>query len=340
MRDVAERAGVSKMTVSLALRGNGRLPKATIERIRNIATEMGYVPDPVLQALNTHKQQLKTQDRGEVIGLLVDGPEREPWKRHKFMDNYLTGMHDGAEQLGYRVEPFWFGDTPGKRMEQMLLARGIRAVVLAPEPVNRLERLPMQLDWQRFSVLRVGRTHTEVRVPTVTPDHFGAMQMVLEQLHQLGYRRPFLIQTEMAESRVAYRYAASIQFFQPKIFSGVRVPYFLCPSVEMNKEHIINCIKAEQPDVLISTNSSVLFFLTNAGIRVPDEIGFVSLDLQENQPHVSGVDQDLARVGRVAIEMVDLLLRTNSRGESSTDHTVVIGGKWHPGSTVRLQHQA
>jgi DNA-binding LacI/PurR family transcriptional regulator len=42
--DIALRCGVSKMTVSLALRGSDKLKPATIERIQQVAREMGYDP--------------------------------------------------------------------------------------------------------------------------------------------------------------------------------------------------------------------------------------------------------------------------------------------------------
>ena len=44
--DIARLAGVSQMTVSLALRDHPTLPPATRRRIKEIAEEIGYRPDP------------------------------------------------------------------------------------------------------------------------------------------------------------------------------------------------------------------------------------------------------------------------------------------------------
>jgi len=46
LRDIAEEAGVSRMTVSLALRDTARIPPATRQRVREIADRLGYRPDP------------------------------------------------------------------------------------------------------------------------------------------------------------------------------------------------------------------------------------------------------------------------------------------------------
>src|SRR5690606_18100520 len=51
LSDIAKQAEVHVTTVSLALRNHPRLPERTRKRIQKIAEELGYQPDPVLQAL-------------------------------------------------------------------------------------------------------------------------------------------------------------------------------------------------------------------------------------------------------------------------------------------------
>ncbi|HEX2950701.1 MAG TPA: LacI family DNA-binding transcriptional regulator, partial [Armatimonadota bacterium] len=48
MKDIADRCGVTHVTVSLALRGNPHISKETTEKILAMAKELGY--DPSLQA--------------------------------------------------------------------------------------------------------------------------------------------------------------------------------------------------------------------------------------------------------------------------------------------------
>jgi len=51
IKDVAEAAGVSISTVSRALSGKGRIPDSTRARIRSLADELGYAPDPAARSL-------------------------------------------------------------------------------------------------------------------------------------------------------------------------------------------------------------------------------------------------------------------------------------------------
>lgn len=61
LRDIAEKAGVSAMTVSRALSGSGELVRPeTAQRLRRIAAEMGYVPNLLARSL-----------RGEQMPTLV-----------------------------------------------------------------------------------------------------------------------------------------------------------------------------------------------------------------------------------------------------------------------------
>jgi DNA-binding LacI/PurR family transcriptional regulator len=47
IKDVARAADVSKAMVSHALSGEGRIPRQTRARVRRVAEELGYRPDPV-----------------------------------------------------------------------------------------------------------------------------------------------------------------------------------------------------------------------------------------------------------------------------------------------------
>ncbi len=63
IKDIAEKAGVSKAAVSFAFNNPEQLSEATLERILNVAKELGYRPHPVASNLKTR--------RTGCIGLLV-----------------------------------------------------------------------------------------------------------------------------------------------------------------------------------------------------------------------------------------------------------------------------
>jgi len=58
LKDIAERLGVSVMTVSKALRDEPDVSAGTKTRIKLLAQQMGYVPDSTAQGLRTRRTRL------------------------------------------------------------------------------------------------------------------------------------------------------------------------------------------------------------------------------------------------------------------------------------------
>lgn len=58
LKDIAQRVGVSMVTVSAALNGNGRVGSDLARKIREIAREMGYRPNAAAQILKSSPKDL------------------------------------------------------------------------------------------------------------------------------------------------------------------------------------------------------------------------------------------------------------------------------------------
>ncbi len=83
IRDIAEKAGVSKTTVSFAFNDPSKISKETYRRVMDIASDLGYVPDPVARTLTTK--------RIGAIGLLLPHPIQEALKNPYFSE-IIQGM--------------------------------------------------------------------------------------------------------------------------------------------------------------------------------------------------------------------------------------------------------
>src|ERR1051325_9261392 len=71
MQRIADAAGVSRMTVSLALRNHPRISAATRERIRQVAERLGYHPDPEVSKLMAYLRRAKPAKHARVLGLFT-----------------------------------------------------------------------------------------------------------------------------------------------------------------------------------------------------------------------------------------------------------------------------
>ncbi|HTX73871.1 MAG TPA: LacI family DNA-binding transcriptional regulator [Rectinemataceae bacterium] len=88
IRDIAERAGVSKTTVSFALNDPKRISDGTYRRVMAIVKELGYVPDPVARTLTTK--------RLGALGLLLPQPITEAF-RNPYLCEIIRGIGEVCE---------------------------------------------------------------------------------------------------------------------------------------------------------------------------------------------------------------------------------------------------
>jgi DNA-binding LacI/PurR family transcriptional regulator len=106
IKDIAERAGVSKTTVSFAFNDPRKISKATCERVMAIADELGYVPDPVARTLTTK--------RIGAIGLLLPQPMHEALK-NPYLTELLQGI--GAACLEHETSLLIVPPIKGRLLE-------------------------------------------------------------------------------------------------------------------------------------------------------------------------------------------------------------------------------
>jgi len=90
--DVARQAGVSKAAVSFAFNSPERLSADTVERIRAIAVELGYRPNPVARML--------TARQTTTVGILTPRPLGEVFG-NPFFALFAEGVSEVTEDQGY-----------------------------------------------------------------------------------------------------------------------------------------------------------------------------------------------------------------------------------------------
>ncbi|MFO7882471.1 MAG: LacI family DNA-binding transcriptional regulator [Kosmotogaceae bacterium] len=121
LKDVAEKAGTSMMTVSRAINGKPGVGKETQEKIMKIIDELGYRPHADARALRSGKTGR--------IGVVVSDI------RNPFYAELVGDLEDLAEVKGYSII---VTDT-GRKLEQEkkavadLTESGVDSIIIAPE---------------------------------------------------------------------------------------------------------------------------------------------------------------------------------------------------------------
>src|SRR5262245_59090519 len=98
LKDIAERAGVSVMTVSKALRDEPDISANTKTRIKLLAQQLGYVPDSVAQGLRNRTTKL--------LGLVISSITNPVFAR------MVLALEERCYELGYELVIAHTRNTP------------------------------------------------------------------------------------------------------------------------------------------------------------------------------------------------------------------------------------
>ena len=96
--DVAEKCGVNRATVSLALKEHPSIPLATRARVVAAARELGYAPDPMLSALAAYRGRLRPSSFHGTLGWISQRYRTYDWRSVRHFVDYFEGAQVGAKR--------------------------------------------------------------------------------------------------------------------------------------------------------------------------------------------------------------------------------------------------
>jgi len=335
-RDLARLAGVSPMTVSLALRGHPSIPLETRQRISDLAHQHHYRPDPALAALNAYRVSSSKKQFQGVIGWLTYFPTRTGWREMIQMEGYYRGACAKAEQYGYQLEDFWMAEpglTP-TRATQILLARGVRGLIVAPLPKPHSV---IHLDWRHFAVVTLGYSLAEPHLHVVMNHQSRNMKHTVHRLFQLGYRRIGLAMPSANDERVDHNYLGGYLVAQCELPPGTaRLEPLLAP--HFTSSVFRRWFGHERPDAVIASSGSayqVKEWLKADGIAVPKQVGLAVAATPFGDTTLSGMNEDVHMVGGMTVDAVVGMIHRSEQGIPVRPWSLLTEGIWFPGKTVR-----
>ena len=181
LADVAERAGVSRQTVSNALNNPDLLRADTLARVRQAIAEMGYSPNRAARNLRTRTSSL--------IGLRF-GPAQEG-TANATMDRFVHSLVEASELAGYHVLLFP-GDDDDEAVtgyDNLLRSTAVDAFVITDTYLGNPQAA--WLTRQRAPFVAFGRPwhdHT-ARHPWVDVDGAAGTRLATEHLLAQGHTR-------------------------------------------------------------------------------------------------------------------------------------------------------
>jgi LacI family transcriptional regulator len=328
--DIAREAKVSKSTVSLALRGSPLTALATRERIQSIAREMGYRPSMIFSIMGSgNRRREHAVDRVGVaylhdvgVGSAMD-------------ENNLALLTEQAADYGLFVEGFNLSSIRSRReFTRMLYHRGFCGVIIGIVEVP--DSIIYRLDLSNFSVVCQGGHFHEERYHRVREDFFGGIRMAWDRLRAAGYVRIGIAPCRHPQHYLDddQRLGAALACLEesPK---KRRIPPFV--GLHQDGQGFVEWVRRWRPEAVIGFNSFHYRLMIEAGMRIPEEIGYAQMIVEPGSEStaISGIVSTREPSCRSTLSLLDQLIRNRIRGLPEYPTTVQIESQWHPGTTDR-----
>jgi DNA-binding LacI/PurR family transcriptional regulator len=297
-QDVADKAGVSRTTVSFVLNNTpgANIPEETRERVLAAARELNYVPDAAARSLASR--------RARTIGLILCQSHDRVFA-DAFLPEVLRGLGQITRENNVRllVEPVEDVTQPDAYLN-LVRAKQIDGIILSGPRSD--DRQLLQLVTEGFPVVLQGRLPKLV-IPFVDVDNVGGAWCAVRHLLNLGYQRVACITnapreyTASADRLRGYRKALK-EAGMPHDETLVRYGNFDEKSGYQAMNELLAL--ADPPDAVFIASDLVAFgamaAIKNHALRIPEDIALVGFD---DVPLASFVDPPLTTVHLPAADL-------------------------------------
>lgn len=291
--DVADRAGVSHMTVSRVLNGHPNIRESTRKKVMDAIDAMNYTRSSIARALATN--------RSMRIGALVDNPGQFG------PDSTLRAIEAAAREHGYAVSAFSVGDSEDRQVDagvMDLVTQGIDGLCVIAPRASSLDVLRQHANGLPTLVVK---EQPDPEMHTAAVDQRAGATAAVRHLIDLGHRSILHVAGPQdwfdAKARAESWRACMVEADLP-----VREPVTGDWSSDSGYE-IGKILQLEEATAVFVANDQMALGLIHGfserGIRVPEDVSVVGFDdlpdARHYLPPLTTVRQDFVTLGRRVI---------------------------------------
>lgn len=309
LKDIAERASVSVMTVSKVLRDAKDISAETKLRVRKLAEEMGYVPDALAQSMRSGTTKL--------MGLIIPSVANPVFAR------VILAIEEKAHEAGYDLLIAHSLNNPEREEAAIrrMLARRVDGLFIAPA-YRFVSKSPAWEELRKRAIPTVvlgqpaefckGFAHVET-------DDFFASQIATRHLLELGHKKIAFLKGPQASPVAQERFDGYVKAMREEglepddhwIFSaGQTIEEGSTAALQiMNERPEITALIAFNDLVAIGAASTLL----QQGVKIPEDlsvVGFGNILISEYfRVPLTTIRQPKLRLGITAFSQLVRIMR-------------------------------
>ena len=310
LKDVAARCGYSTAAVSKALNGRSDINKNTARQIREVARDMGYIPNTAARTLITNSSM--------SIGLLFYLEETTIWE-HEYFASIAASVQEVMEREGFDIAPVNIArkSVVGSCADYCRHRNYDGALVMSVDS-NARELTDFVASSQSLPMVMIDAWLPE-RSAVISDNYTGARDLIY-YAYLRGHRRIAFICGE-EDSLVTQARLKGVQEACRDLSLTLPAEYLLTGgyrSPEKTAEAFSRLMSLPQPPtcVLCPDDYAALGAYNQAqrmGLSIPEDISLMGYDgiplTRIISPRLTTLRQDSGGIGRLAAQMLLELIR-------------------------------
>jgi DNA-binding LacI/PurR family transcriptional regulator len=300
--DIAEELGISKSTVSRALRGHTDIHAGTRQMVLDLAQQLEYQPNPLANAL--------LKSKTNTVGIIV------PEFRHYFFPATIIGAQEVLSAAGYNVmicqsdESY---ETEVANVKALMSSRVDGLLVSLSSQTNNFDHF-RAVQRRDVPLVFFNRVCPELDTPQVVVEDYAGAFAAVEHLIEQGYRRiahltgPSTLQVSHLRLQ-GYLDALQKHGLVPE--NELIIHYDLTPEkARIYANYLLSL--PQPPDAIFALNDptaiEIMLVAKARGVKIPQELGVVGFSNDPMsaiiEPPLTTVAQPVHEIGRQAAQLL------------------------------------
>ncbi|MEH0153403.1 LacI family DNA-binding transcriptional regulator [Limibacter armeniacum] len=297
--DLAIRLGISKSTVSRALKDHPDVNMATRAKVKALAEELNYQPNLLASGLASKKSY--------IIGVIV--PEIS---QQHFFAKVLEGIQHEAKEQGYSVMICQSDECFEEEVNQAQILRNNRAagVLISLSRETQSFKHIENLKNSGVPVVLFDRTVSELPVSQVVVDDYKGAFELTHYLLEKGYRDIAYLSGPMSLEISRHRYEGYLQALRDYDINTADSRVYECLKLSSDVKEAVRkmLLEPKHPEAIMCVHDymavEVVRYLKERNIQVPQDIavtGFAGDPVTDIiTPTITTMKQPAYEMGRAA----------------------------------------
>lgn len=306
IKDVAKKAGVSIAAVSYALNDKAGVNDTTKARVKQIAEELGYVPNSLAQGLLSKKTN--------IIGVVI------PDISSGYSANFVKYLGVYARNSGYFILLGTLSDSPESEIDifDKLIAKNVDGFIITPGSYDEIvyKEITKKLNKRNIPFVFAGLSFPGIKSNYVIPDLEEGEYQITKYLLERDFRDLVFVGWKRGEYFSDIRYNGFVRAYQEFGLIHDESRYIECRNVndfndgyQVVKDFLEN---NKLPEVFVCLNDAIAYGvikgLKEQQLRVPEDVSVVGFDNLEiptfDSTSLTTVNIPIEEMAKLCIEIL------------------------------------